>query len=269
MQWADDVRIETPEQIDLSLELAGLGSRFVAWVVDWLFKGLALLLLGLGGAFLVTFLASSRADAAITYTILAVLMAVGLVFLGCYDIYFEVSRNGQTPGKKTAGIRVIRESGAPVDFRAACIRYLLALADFLPGFFFLGGLLVLVSTRSQRLGDMAAGTLVIRERALAPPGNPIERIDQFASEEFVFTASQLAACQPADRLVLREFFKRYQSMGPRPRHQLALRLAEEFRRKTAYEPREPLSVGKRSEGFLASLFRDLEKVANQGKGITG
>jgi uncharacterized RDD family membrane protein YckC len=263
MQWTDDIRIETPEQIDVSLEIAGLGSRFVAWVVDWLCKAvgalvlllLGLILAGLGGI-----------DPGNAKMFLVALSGVTFFWWLGYDITFEVRRNGQTPGKKTAGIRVIREWGAPVDFRSACIRNLLALADFLPPVYVLGGVLVLLSARGQRLGDMAAGTIVIRERAPEPPGDPVEAIQRLALDEFLFTAEQLAVCQPDDRNVLRAFFKRYPKLEPKPRHQLALRLAEEFRRKTGYQPLEPLTVGKRSKGFLAALFRDLEKVAAQGKG---
>jgi uncharacterized RDD family membrane protein YckC len=265
MQWTDDVRIETPEQIDVALEIAGIGSRFVAWVVDLVLKVAVGLLLALLGIVVVGLFG----DNPLSKIYWVIFGSIGFFLWMGYGIYFEVRRNGQTPGKKLAGIRVIREWGAPVDFGTACIRNLLAIADFLPVFYVLGGPVMMLSARGQRLGDMAAGTIVIRERALEAPGNPMEEIERLLSEEFVFTADQLAACQPADRNVLRTFFKRYRSLEPRPRHQLALRLAEEFRRKTAFQPREPLAVGKRSEEFLASLFRDLEKVANQGKGMTG
>jgi uncharacterized RDD family membrane protein YckC len=260
--WSDDVRIETPEQIDVAVEIAGLGSRFMGWIVDLFWKALlvvVVLLLGLVLAALVGFRdGESR---------LTLVVTVGVCYFLCvgYDIYFEVRRNGQSPGKKAAGTRVIREGGAPVDFGAAGVRNLLALADFLPFGYLGGGLLILLGGRGQRLGDMAAGTLVVRERALAAPGDAPQEAGQWASDEFAFTADQLAACRPEDRHVLRAFFQRYQSLAPQPRRQLAANLAAEFLRKTAYQPREPLHADGRSVAFLASLYRDLEQVARQGR----
>src|SRR5438445_739901 len=161
MQWTDDIRIETPEQIDLSLEIAGLGSRFVTRVLDWLIKWCILLV----GAFLViAALALLGVDLSRISPITLIMFAAALAyaFLLGFDIYYEVRHNGQTPGKKFVGIRVLREGGAPVDFRSACVRNLLGTADFLPMFYLLGGLIMLLSPRGQRLGDMAAGTIVIR-----------------------------------------------------------------------------------------------------------
>src|SRR5207237_7237038 len=96
---------------------------------------------------------------------LAVLGLIVGALLMAYDVYFEVRHNGQTPGKRHQGLRVLRESGGPFDFRRSCIRSLLAVADLLPAFYLLGATLVLLTRRHQRLGDLAAGTMVIRERA--------------------------------------------------------------------------------------------------------
>src|SRR5438128_2730313 len=183
MQWTDDLGIETPEQIEVALEIAGLGSRFLAQVCDWLVKWLLVLLVGLLGLLVLGLSGMSVGDK----TAQSLLIALGIgfayaVLLG-FDIYYEVRHSGQTPGKKWVGIRVVRENGAAVDFHAACVRNLVGLADFLPAFYLLGGLLVLLSGRGQRLGDMAAGTIVIRERALAPPGEVDPQIEQFASDE--------------------------------------------------------------------------------------
>jgi|SRR6516225_2204329 uncharacterized RDD family membrane protein YckC len=265
MEWIDKVRIETPEQIDVSLEIAGLGSRFVAWVVDLLYKTLFLVLLVLLAAIVSALLGSDPADFG-RMMVLAILLAIGTSFMLGYNIYFEVQRNGQTPGKKTAGIRVIREGGSPVDFSAAAVRNILALADFLPLFYLLGGLLVLLNARGQRLGDMAAGTIVIRERRQDAPENPEEMIEKFASEEFVFTGEQLGKCEAGDRHILKTFFQRYGTLKERPRRELALKLADEFLRKTSYEPASPLVEGVRAVGFLATLYRDLETMARQEGG---
>jgi uncharacterized RDD family membrane protein YckC len=190
VEWTDDTRIETPEQIDVALELPGLGSRFLAQLLDWAVKLGALALLVLLGAFLITLLGGTlpSGERSPQFAVLAVLLALVCVFFLGYDIYFEVRHNGQTPGKRRAGIRVLRDSGAPVDFRSAYIRNLLAMADFLPCFHLLGGRLVLLTARHHRLGDLAAGTLVIRERVASVPADVSKKIHDLASNEFAFTA---------------------------------------------------------------------------------
>lgn len=265
MQWTDDLGIETPEQIEVALEIAGLGSRFLAQVCDWLVKWLLVLVVGLLGLLAVG-LSGMTLGAKTAQSLLA---AVGIgfayaVLLG-FDIYYEVRHNGQTPGKKWAGLRVVRENGAAVDFRAACVRNLLGLADFLPGFYLLGGLLVLLTGRGQRLGDMAAGTIVIRERTLAAPVEVDPLIERFASDEFRFTAEQLTACSPDSRYILRSFFQRHTEMAPEPRQQLTGRLAEEFLRQTGYQPVTPIREAARAVAFLATLYRDLQALAQHGR----
>jgi uncharacterized RDD family membrane protein YckC len=263
MEWTDNVQIETPEQIDVSLEIAGAGSRFVARVYDWVVKYAILLLVVLGCILFYQVGLNSLGQAA-AILIIGVVGAIAFAFWMGYEIYYEVHRNGQTPGKKIAGIRVIREGGAPVDFTSSCIRNLLALVDALPAFYLLGGLLMLLNARGQRLGDMAAGTLVIRERSGGLLPKATEEINQFASDNVVFTANQLAACTANERNILRSFFQRYRQMEVRPRLQLALRLAGEFQRKMDPETPNGVKTGEEALTYLASLFRDMEKLAQQG-----
>jgi uncharacterized RDD family membrane protein YckC len=264
MAWADDVRIETPEQIDVSLEVAGLGSRFVAQVVDWLIKGGAALVILLLAAIAAVLLGVTLGDRSLpVYLIASVSAVLYFAFLG-YDVFCEVRYNGQTIGKWLAGVRVIKENGAPVDVRSACLRFFLAFADFLPVAYLLGSLLVLVSSRGQRLGDMAAGTLVIRERAQDKPVDPSEVLEKLVTDEFSFTGEQLAACSVRDRHILRTFLQRYDELEPRARSLLALRLAGEYGRKTAYPARHAILDGPSAEAFLATLYRDLESRARHG-----
>jgi uncharacterized RDD family membrane protein YckC len=261
MAWTDDLNIETPEQIDLSLELAGLGSRFVGQLVDWVVKGLilvVLLLLSCLAGALLNYL-EFTALAWVAVLILAYFFALG------YDVYFEAFRNGQTPGKWLAGTRVVREGGGPVDFRSACIRNLLGIADLLPALYLLGGILVLVNRRRQRLGDLAAGTVVIRERTLEAPADVAEEVRRLASDEFTFTPVHLSTCSPADQGILRSFFVRFHQMQPRPRQALALRLAHILLAKTAYQPTQSIQDSRQAERFLASLYRDLEQWSRHGR----
>jgi uncharacterized RDD family membrane protein YckC len=261
MQWADEVKIETPEQIDVSLELAGLGSRFIAQLIDWGIKFGSLLALGLVGTVLLLLLGVTLEDKALAWLLLAIFVVIGFAFFFGFDTFFEVRFNGQTPGKMAAGIRVISEGGAPVDFSAACVRNLLGFADMLPMFYLLGGLIALLNTRGQRLGDMAAGTIVIRERAAQAPADSMSFASRLATDEIGFTTQQLAACAPGDRHILKSFFQRYEEMEDDSRDQLAYRLAQQFVQKTSYQPMSPIVSGRHAGAFLASLYRDLESAA--------
>jgi uncharacterized RDD family membrane protein YckC len=266
MLGPDEVRIETPEQIDLTLEPAGLGSRFVARFLDidiqiGIFTGVAIVcavLLALLGGF---DLSSKLAPGYVGALIALVVFLIQFI----YDIFFELRWNGQTPGKYAAGIRVMRDGGAPIDFRASCIRNLLRVVDFLPLFYLGGALLILLGSRRQRLGDLAAGTVVIRERATALPEDIARVVAKYASDEFVFTAEQISACAPSDRHVLRSYFQRHRDMETGSRRRLARQLVKTFCTKTGYQPEEPIDDGHTAEAFLASLYRDLDNWARQGR----
>jgi uncharacterized RDD family membrane protein YckC len=225
---------------------------------DWVIK--AAVLLGAAVAALVVLVLVGGEVAAARIAVLVFLIILIFIFVLGFDIYYEVRHSGQTPGKKHAGIRVIREGGAPLDFRSSCIRNVLAAADFLPGFYLLGGLLILLTGRHQRLGDLAAGTIVIRERVIAPPADVVKEIEPLAEPDIAFTAGQLASCTPQDHYILRSFFQRYQEMEFVARQQLACNLALEFLRKTDYPLNANVLDGRLAETFLASLYRDLEKL---------
>jgi hypothetical protein len=123
----------------------------------------------------------------------------------------------------------------------------------------------MVSPRGQRLGDMAAGTIVIRERAVQPPAEMDEKTRKLASDEFHFTAEQLNACSGNDRYILRCYFQRSDEMNLDPREQLALRLTDSFLQKLAYQPAVPVDDIYRAETFLASLYRDLDNWAKHDR----
>src|SRR5262245_23024841 len=104
MSWGEKYRIETPEQIDFELEIAGPGSRFYAQFLDWLLKWGILF-----GAYLVCLvvfiLIAERLHEGVVYFLLGLLLVAVVAFFFGYDIYYEGCRNGQTPGKRWAGIR--------------------------------------------------------------------------------------------------------------------------------------------------------------------
>jgi uncharacterized RDD family membrane protein YckC len=258
MDWTNKLRLETPEQIEVDMELAGLGSRFFAQIVDWLIKIVVavFLLFILFMIALATEVAKLLADPSTAG--IAIGFALLYVFFLGYGIFFEAFRNGQTPGKWCTGIRVIQQSGASVDFVSAGIRNFLAIADFLPALL-LGAILIQSTTRRQRLGDMAAGTIVVREREMELGNEPDKAMKKFASEEYRFTHSHLAGLTAFDRTILREFLRRCVEMEKVARSRLARKLANNYLKKTGYDLEDEFHNGPEARDFLASLLRDLQE----------
>jgi uncharacterized RDD family membrane protein YckC len=164
MVFEDRLTIETPEGVPLELTLAGVGSRCASALVDYLFQFLILVALAVLLSVLGLHPLSGAGFAAAIWA-----LAFFAVFWG-YDIAFEVLNSGRTPGKRLNGLRVVRESGAPVDFTTSAVRNVLRIVDILPPITYLVGISAILATgRNQRVGDLVAGTLVVRERRALPP----------------------------------------------------------------------------------------------------
>jgi uncharacterized RDD family membrane protein YckC len=148
--------VATPEGIELEVVLAGLGSRFVARLIDTSIQLVIILVLSLGG-----YVASGGSWDG--YVVAGVVILSFLVMFA-YDVPFEVLNAGRTPGKNALGLRVIGHNGEPIDFVTSAVRNLLRIIDFLPLFYLVGSVAIVASQHDQRLGDHAAGTLVARER---------------------------------------------------------------------------------------------------------
>jgi uncharacterized RDD family membrane protein YckC len=153
------ITIETPEGVDLQLVIAGLGSRFLGRFVDFLIQAviITLLLLATGGS-----IAAAGSDGGGWFAAFAIVIVFLSLF--AYDIPFEVWGHGRTPGKRVAGTRVVGLRGEPIDLVSSIIRNVVRLIDFLPGLYLIGTVSVLSTAQCQRLGDLAAGTLVVRDR---------------------------------------------------------------------------------------------------------
>ncbi|HEX8053668.1 MAG TPA: RDD family protein [Thermoleophilaceae bacterium] len=242
MELEDRLTITTPEGIELDLQLAGLGSRFIAQTLDLLIKGVTILLIAL---------ALSIAG----LTGLAIMLPAFMLVLYAYDVVFETFANGRTPGKMAARLRVVRAGGEPIDFMSSAIRNVLRVIDGIPFSYVPGMISILVTQRNQRLGDLAAGTIVIHEERVpvppprpgpgwAPPGPgwappppwqpaPVWDVSAVSAEE-------LSA--------VRSFLDRRWTIDVRARGQLALQLAEVLWPKVAGAP-----AGLPPEAFLEQL----------------
>lgn len=160
----DNLTIETPEQIRLELPLAGVGSRFLALALDMLIQFAIGAVLGIVFLFIVSALMVTSESAG-TWGIALFILGAFLVQFGYFAI-FEAVWNGQTPGKRMMHLRVIEDSGRPINVYAAVARNLLRIVDSLPGVYAVGILSALLSSKNKRLGDYVAGTVVVHERPL-------------------------------------------------------------------------------------------------------
>lgn len=235
MSYEDRISIATPEGIDLDLPLAGLGSRFVATFVDQAIQWAVLLaiLIVAGTALDATATDDGQmSDTASLVLGLVVLVAVFLLQFG-YHVLFETLAGGRTPGKRWTGIRVVRLGGAPVTFTASVVRNLLRLVDALPGTYLVGMIAILASARNQRLGDMAAGTLVVRERTggrapKAPQWMHPELLPEPSEDSLTWDVSAVTADELA---TVRRFLERRSTLTREARSRLAAELAVRLRPK--------------------------------------
>jgi uncharacterized RDD family membrane protein YckC len=229
----DSYDLRTPEQIELSYDLAGLGSRGLARLLDALIQGVVIMAVifafGLGGALLSSV---SRRWLNIDGTLLTILgfaliIVLMFVVLVGYDIFFELAWNGQTPGKRAAGIRVLTVRGEPVMLVHVLVRNLLRIVDFLPSSYITGIISILVTRRSQRLGDIAAGTIVVHERRDALPRT-------LALDPAAALPAHLATAFNRDDVALaRDFLLRAATLAPAQRQTLGAQIATTLRRKLA------------------------------------
>ncbi|MBI5935248.1 MAG: RDD family protein [Chloroflexi bacterium] len=163
-QSYDTLQIDTPENVSFGYDVAGIGSRFLAALVDTILM-LLLQVIIFGTIFLViggSDILSSSAPA----WVIGALSFIAFVFFWGYYIFFEILWNGQSPGKRMVGLRVIRVDGTPVTAAEVVIRNLVRLIDFLPSAYGVGVIAMFVNDKSRRLGDLAAGTVVVHDRSV-------------------------------------------------------------------------------------------------------
>jgi uncharacterized RDD family membrane protein YckC len=166
VQSTETLKIDTPEQIALEMPIAGIGSRFLALAIDTVAQ---ILLYALTAALiLIAGLLNllRNVNFASPWFLAATLLAFFCIYWG-YFATFEIAWHGQTPGKRTAGIRVIRDSGRPLDATAAVLRNIMRAIDFLPSLYGVGVICMLVNRQSRRVGDFVAGTVVVHDRPAA------------------------------------------------------------------------------------------------------
>ena len=219
MEYEDRITITAPEGIELQYTLAGLGSRFLALLLDVLVEvAVGAPLLGL-----LALLGMSTTVVGIVF------LALYLVAFFVYDIAFEVWGAGRTPGKRWTGIRVVMADGQPVRFGASAARNLMRIVD---QYLLLGvpaSIAILLTRRNQRLGDMTGGTIVVRDRGVPPPAQSLTGPASPASA----SSLDLTAVTASDLALIRDFLARRESLATAARERVAEALTERLRGRVA------------------------------------
>lgn len=174
----DQLNIDTPENVTFGYRVAGIGSRFLAALVDSTLIGVLILSIYFLFWLLLYVLSqlpfpetpsgeitNTNADQILLW-LAAALGLVAFALFWSYYMLFELLWNGQTPGKRWLGLRVIRTDGAPITLAEAVIRNLVRLVDFMPAYYGVGVVTMFINRQARRLGDLAAGTMVVHDRAI-------------------------------------------------------------------------------------------------------
>jgi uncharacterized RDD family membrane protein YckC len=220
MSSADKLIIETPEQTSLEFPLAGIGSRFLAVALDTLLQLGVYIVLGLIALLVSSF---GVVGAFGKQWGIAILIFVAFSVQFGYFALFETIWNGQTPGKRWTHLRVIQDSGRPINAYDSVLRNLLRIVDTLPSLYAIGIVTMLISRENKRVGDYAAGTVVVHEKPLQGVG---------AIWSVAAAPAQALPAIPSAQLTLDElqlvetFFERRTSLDPEVRRAMARQIAQ-------------------------------------------
>lgn len=235
------LEVETPEHVVIDYEIAGLGSRGLAAIIDTLIV-FALMTANL--------LVAMKLYSTFKVVVGAWIPLAQFVVVWGYFTLFEGFRDGQTPGKKWMGLRVIRDTGHPITVREAGARNLLRIVDLLPPPYLLGILFIAFHPKGKRIGDLVAGTVVVRDR---PADAPVALVEG-EGDAVATGAPQLS---DEDFRILREFVGRAPQLPPVVRTRLATQLAARIADR--YPTRDPDHVA-----FVTAAWRD-ESARRRGR----
>jgi|SRR5579863_4462695 len=251
----DQLRIDTPEQIALELPLAGIGSRFLALTIDTLIQSVVYLITAFVfmlmvplGLSVFNFVPRLVGPAMAVFILFA-------VYWG-YFAFFETIWKGQTPGKRYTGIRVIKESGRPINAFEAIGRNLMRAVDGLPGIYGVGLVCMMCNAQSRRLGDYVAGTVVVHEKPtedVRPSWNTVTTSDQATAP-----APSLAGVTPDELVLIETYLHRRWELDPQVRLNTAIRIADRIKSKTGLQSQPHQHV----DDFLEEAAR---KIRNTGQ----
>ena len=245
--------VQTPEQVDLAYDVAGVGSRALAALIDHV---LVSIVIAVG----VALLALLGDTLGITSGLLIItLILFGSFFLLCaYYIAFEVLWNGQTPGKRALGLRMVHVSGRPIGFGTSTVRNLMRLVDFLPVAYGIGFVVMFFDKRARRLGDMAAGAMAVRQRDALTLDSLTQPISQpVVPSTAHITIPNMYALQRSDIDLVHGFVRRRAVLAPDARQRIAQQVLVPVQARLGY----PIATD--PETFLVQLAAEYEALERE------
>ena len=250
MLFRSRVVVETPEGADFQFVIAGAGTRSIAWLIDRLIQAGILALVSMLALFLLPF---GEAGAGLGF---GGILIISFLLDWFYFSLFETFWNGQTPGKRTQGLRVVRTNGTPIDPASAIGRNFLRAADMLPFFYTVGMISMLMTRRLQRLGDLVFDTMVIDERRewISRTGGLTANIEAFLRSE----CPRRFSVPERTLAVIERLFESDRIISEARREEIARPLSEALRKRLGYvdpqpDPRNPHTFF-RTQGFRQTLF---------------
>lgn len=285
--YADQLNIETPEQVDLHFPIAGVGSRFIAIFIDTILQGVAYFLLGLVIYVTAVYRTVDRATAHTSNTqakwLVAGFILLNFLMVWGYFALFEAYWKGQTPGKRVMKLRVLKDSGRSITLFEAMARNLLRIVDSLPSMYVVGLITMVCNRSNKRLGDFVAGTIVVHERMDEQPllthhsrtftaqvyaersyQDQTARLmpkarEEWAASDAMLPADAVARLGAEDLHTIETFFSRALDLSVAKREELGRRLGERMSAKMGFAL---------PEGMLPERMLELiaHKMRAQGRG---
>jgi uncharacterized RDD family membrane protein YckC len=213
--YDDRLAIATPEGVEVELTLANIGSRFIAGGIDFVIQALVIVALAL--------VLQPAGDAGI-----AIFSSAMFAVIFFYDVLFEVLGRGKTPGKRWTGLRVVRSGGRPITLVRSALRNILRIVDVLPAFYAVGMVTIFISPRNQRLGDLAAGTHVVRDRH-GGRREPVAPAPPTGADLGAAATWDVSAVSAHDVAAVRAFLDRRETLRNPARAEIAAELARRLR----------------------------------------
>jgi uncharacterized RDD family membrane protein YckC len=243
--FTDKLTIETPEQTGLDFAVAGVGSRFLALAFDTMIQFVAGIVVGFGGGMLIKYLSGMYPKATVWAGGILVLFFFFLYF--GYFALFEIIWNGQTPGKRKAGIRVIKDSGRPLTATESIGRNLMRIVDWLPAMYAVGIASALLTKENKRLGDLIVGSLVVRESSFSDLKPAWQTAPDPRNSALSFlTGGHLSA---EEYSLIESFLNRRLDLEPTVRYRMADEIVRRLRSKLTLPAENTTSA----EGILEAL----------------
>jgi len=243
MSSGENFTIETPEQTSLDFSLAGIGSRFLALAGDLAIQFVVGFVLFIAIILLIPAMRFATPLAS-QWLVGAFILGIFLLNSG-YFAFFETIWNGQTPGKRFAQIRVIKDDGRPVSAYDAIARNLLRVVDEMPGLYAVGVISILFSKRSKRLGDYVAGTVVVHEKKIQEARPFFE-----AKTDASFSAYDMSLVTLEEFNVIETFLNRRDSFDPSLRTTMAAKIARRMSEKLGAS----VAGWPQTEKFLEAIY---------------